>query len=291
MCQNYTPRHLLTNICKEAPFCHSESPQATKNLALTGKEETLRLGLRVTDWVVYAQLFMALCIVAKTGKLCVRRVHGQCIRTPYRGRVSRVCGKAGHCGGSWGAGCPGEWGPLRPALARAVTFAPEFAAWVFFMRLLSKRVPKCGRQAPNPCYRLSIPAVAAISLEKLADTTKLQWRIERDYQELKQETALGHFEGRGGRGFHHHATLCIAACGFPVAGLSSFPPPALTSGQPLRYLKYPKVGSRGDPTLRPERHSPYFIATIKRKLMIIFCLTTWLGAPAAIGLTANEVNL
>jgi len=47
-----------------------------------------------------------------------------------------------------------------------------------------------------------------------------------------------------------------------------FPPPALTSGQPLRYLKYPKVGSREDPPLRPERHSPYSIATIK-KIMII----------------------
>ncbi len=42
------------------------------------------------------------------------------------------------------------------------------------------------------------------------------WRIERDYQELKQELGLGHYEGRGGRGFHHHATLSIAAYGFLV---------------------------------------------------------------------------
>jgi SRSO17 transposase len=40
---------------------------------------------------------------------------------------------------------------------------------------------------------------------------KQRWIIERDYQELKQELGLGHFEGRGWRGFHHHATLCIAA--------------------------------------------------------------------------------
>ena len=46
---------------------------------------------------------------------------------------------------------------------------------------------------------------------------KLRWRIERDYQELKQELGLGHYEGRGWRGFHHHATLCIAAYAFLIA--------------------------------------------------------------------------
>jgi SRSO17 transposase len=45
---------------------------------------------------------------------------------------------------------------------------------------------------------------------RLVDLAKLRWRIERDYQELKQEVGLGHYEGRGRRGFHHHATLCIA---------------------------------------------------------------------------------
>src|SRR4051812_14982830 len=39
----------------------------------------------------------------------------------------------------------------------------------------------------------------------------------RDYQELKQELGLGHYEGRGWRGFHHHATLCIAAYAFLIA--------------------------------------------------------------------------
>jgi SRSO17 transposase len=65
---------------------------------------------------------------------------------------------------------------------------------------------------------------AAVSLKELVATAKLRWRIERDYQELKQEIGLGHFEGRGWRGFHHHATLCIAAYGFLVAERSSFPP-------------------------------------------------------------------
>ena len=56
-----------------------------------------------------------------------------------------------------------------------------------------------------------------ISLARLVELAKLRWRIERDYQELKQELGLGHYEGRGWRGFHHHATLCIAAYGFLIA--------------------------------------------------------------------------
>ena len=50
-----------------------------------------------------------------------------------------------------------------------------------------------------------------VTFERLVDLAKLRWRIERDYLELKQELGLGHYEGRGWRGFHHHATLCIAA--------------------------------------------------------------------------------
>jgi len=63
-----------------------------------------------------------------------------------------------------------------------------------------------------------------ISFHRLVDITKLRWRIERDYQELKQEVGLGHFEGRGWRGFHHHATLCIAAYGFLVSERETIPP-------------------------------------------------------------------
>jgi SRSO17 transposase len=53
-----------------------------------------------------------------------------------------------------------------------------------------------------------------VSFERLVDTVKMRWRIERDYLELKQELGLSHYEGRNWRGFHHHASLCIAAYGF-----------------------------------------------------------------------------
>jgi len=55
------------------------------------------------------------------------------------------------------------------------------------------------------------------TLEQMVFVTKTRWRIERDYQDLKQDFGLGHYEGRGWRGFHHHATLSIAAYGFLMA--------------------------------------------------------------------------
>ena len=58
----------------------------------------------------------------------------------------------------------------------------------------------------------------------LVDYAKLRWRIERDYEELKSELGLGHYEGRGWTGFHHHATLCIAAYGFLICEKEAFPP-------------------------------------------------------------------
>jgi len=63
-----------------------------------------------------------------------------------------------------------------------------------------------------------------IAFNRLVDLAKLRWRIERDYQDLKQEIGLGHFEGRGWRGFHHHATLCIAAYGFLISERETVPP-------------------------------------------------------------------
>src|SRR5487761_1554411 len=64
-----------------------------------------------------------------------------------------------------------------------------------------------GEAEPTRYWLSTLPET--ISFRRLVDFAKLRWRIERDYQELKQEVGLGHYEGRGWRGFHHHATLCI----------------------------------------------------------------------------------
>jgi SRSO17 transposase len=84
-----------------------------------------------------------------------------------------------------------------------------------------------GEAEPTKYWLSTLPA--DISFRRLVDFAKLRWRIERDYQELKQEVGLGHYEGRGWRGFHHHATLCIAAYGFLIAERATIPPSASCS--------------------------------------------------------------
>jgi SRSO17 transposase len=81
--------------------------------------------------------------------------------------------------------------------------------------------PKTEKE-PTKYWLSNLPS--SIALRKLVAIAKLRWRIERDYEELKQELGLGHFEGRNWRGFHHHATLSIAAYGFLVLERCLFPP-------------------------------------------------------------------
>jgi len=114
---------------------------------------------------------------------------------------------------------------------------------------------------PTGYWLSSLPEDMA--LEALVDRAQLRWRIERDYQELKQELGLGHYEGRGWRGFHHHATLCIAAYGFLISERETIPPsgprtaaelekPALPAGDQPRKAAVPTGAAH--PEL--DRHPP-----------------------------------
>jgi len=97
----------------------------------------------------------------------------------------------------------------------------------------------------------------------LVDIVKMRWRIERDYQDLKQEIGLGHYEGRGWRGFHHHGTLSIAAYGFLISERETIPPSEL---RPTARLEKPALPTgyrpRGAPDQAPaprsqlDRHDP-----------------------------------
>jgi SRSO17 transposase len=76
--------------------------------------------------------------------------------------------------------------------------------------------------APWKFWLSNLPA--ATSLRRLVWLAKLRWRVERDYQDLKGEVGLDHYEGRTWRGFHHHATLCSVAHAFLALQKALFSP-------------------------------------------------------------------
>jgi SRSO17 transposase len=81
-----------------------------------------------------------------------------------------------------------------------------------------------GAAEASGYWLASLPA--RLPLKRLVAISKHRWVIERDYEELKQELGLAHYEGRNWRGLHHHATLCTAAYGFLMAERSRFSPSA-----------------------------------------------------------------
>jgi SRSO17 transposase len=88
-----------------------------------------------------------------------------------------------------------------------------------------------------------------ISFRRLVDIAKMRWRIERDYRELKQEIGLGHYEGRGWTGFHHHGTLCIAAYAFLISEREMIPP---SGPRPSGGLTKPAIPSSYRPRGAPD---------------------------------------
>jgi SRSO17 transposase len=94
-----------------------------------------------------------------------------------------------------------------------------------------------GAGEPSGYWLARLPVKT--SLKRLVGISKHRWVIERDYEELKQELGLGHYEGRNWRGFHHHATLCIAAYGFLIAERSRFSPSAHVGHLELRPVQIP----------------------------------------------------
>jgi len=97
----------------------------------------------------------------------------------------------------------------------------------------------------------------SISFRRLVDIAKMRWRVERDYQELKQEIGLGHYEGRGWPGFHHHGTMCIAAYAFLISERETIPPSGPRSSRTITKAAIPSdYRPRGAPdparTSRPQ---------------------------------------
>jgi SRSO17 transposase len=114
-----------------------------------------------------------------------------------------------------------------------------------------------GEAEPTKYWLSTLPE--DVSFERLVDLTKLRWRIERDYHDLKQEVGLGHYEGRGWRGFHHHATLCIAAYGFLISERETIPPSGPYSARACQGLAIPRSHRpRGASDPPPTPHSELY---------------------------------
>lgn len=130
---------------------------------------------------------------------------------------------------SWREGTRGTlrsrfaWLRVRPAHRDENRTEPRPVEWLLIEWPL-------GEAGPTKYWLSTLPETTlGADLVRLA---KLRWRIERDYQELKDEFGLDHFEGRGWRGFHHHGALCIAAYAFLAAERARLSPP-----EPLSFLR------------------------------------------------------
>jgi SRSO17 transposase len=113
-----------------------------------------------------------------------------------------------------------------------------------------------GEKKPTKYRLTTLPNDIACS--RLVDIAKLRWRIERDYQELKQAIGLGHFAGRGWRGCHHHATLCIATYGFLVSERKTISPSGHYSSWQSEAASLPNSGrSDGSPLTSSTPYSEF----------------------------------
>jgi SRSO17 transposase len=56
-------------------------------------------------------------------------------------------------------------------------------------------------EEPTKYFFCDLPA--NYSLRRLVQVAKARWKIEQDYQQLKEELGLDHYEGRSWSGWHH----------------------------------------------------------------------------------------
>jgi SRSO17 transposase len=155
------------------------------------------------------------------GPLCSRFARVRVRTAPFRGAAARREGTAAS---------------LRSRFARVrVRIAPMRGAAGRAEETLLIEWPQ-GEAAPTKYWLSNLDP--NVSFRRLVDVAKMRWRIERDYQDLKQEIGLGHYEGRGWLGFHHHGTLAIAAYGFLISERETIPP---SGPRPAKMLTQPAI--------------------------------------------------
>jgi SRSO17 transposase len=112
---------------------------------------------------------------------------------------------------------------VRPAHRDGLRQQPRAVEWLLIEW-------PTGENQPTHYWLSTLPTDTPVA--QLVRLAQLRWRIERDYQELKDEIGLDHYEGRSWRGFHHHGSLCIAAYAFLAAERARLSPP-----EPLSFLR------------------------------------------------------
>jgi SRSO17 transposase len=122
-----------------------------------------------------------------------------------------------------------------------------------------------GERAPVGYWLVTLPSRTALT--PVVATAKDRWWVERGYRELKREVGLRDCQGRGWRGFHHHVTLCIAAYGFLVQRRCRHPQ-ADQVGTSAKSLPYPRITDPSRLPVRPERHVPWSIRTLRKRLAV-----------------------
>src|ERR1700676_2930238 len=147
---------------------------------------------------------------------------------------------------------------VRPAHRDYWPSAPRNEEWLLI---------ECPERESEPTKYWLSTLPARTTLREWVKRAKHRWIIERDYQELKQELGLGHYEGRGWRGFHHHATLCIAAYGFLVSERETIPPSGPSDAPKLSQSAIPDR-YRPSGAADPARAAYTELATLRRRLTV-----------------------
>src|SRR4051812_22615779 len=118
-------------------------------------------------------------------------------------------------------------------------------------------------EKPTNFWLVTVPE--NVAFDRLVALAKLRWRIERDYQELKQELGLGHFEGRGWRGFPCHSVHRRLRLPGRRTGEDS---PLRTDASPRGAFSSRRFDPETARPIRPERHVANSISTMRRTLFV-----------------------
>ena len=112
----------------------------------------------------------------------------------------------------------GTKGPLTSRFARLIVWMANGLVQGKTMEVPAEELllewPE-GDKAPWKYWLSSLPPQRT-SFRGLVRKAKGRFRIEQDYEELKGEVGLDHFEGRSWQGWHHHVTLVTLAYAFLV---------------------------------------------------------------------------